>query len=99
MYAVIVISRKYIIQVSGVGIAVVLIIFATSCQPLLPSQIVQIARQNINPACLVQSYNIEIPDFPQNPYSVQPLSSNTISGTPASNVSTSIVSVNLDRLI
>ncbi len=92
------VSRKYVVHISGVGLAVVLTIYATSCQPLLPSQTTQIARQYVNPACVVQSYNIEVPKLPQNPYSTQQLNNSAVLGTPASNVSISAVSGTLTLL-
>lgn len=85
------IGRKYIVHVTGVGVSVILIIYATSCNPLPFSQITQIARQYVNPACEVASYNIEAPELPQNVQQPPLISYNTINGTAASGVSTTAV--------
>lgn len=66
-------ERKYIVHVTGVGIAVVMTIYATSCNPLPSDAITKIARHYVDPACVVQSYNVEIPELPQKPL-VPPIS-------------------------
>lgn len=74
-------ERKYIVHVTGVGIAVVLTIYATTCNPLPLDAITKIARQHVNPACEVLSYNIEVPELPQQVTPSVSISPNTISTT------------------
>src|SRR4051794_26559455 len=81
------IGRKYVIHCAGVGIACILIIYATSCDSLPFSSIIQLARQYVNPACEVASYQIEVPEWPQNPHQPTPLQSEKVYGTPTSNTS------------
>jgi hypothetical protein len=82
------IGRKYIVHVSGVGIAVVLTFYAYTCNPLPFSEITRIARHYVHPACEVLSYNIQPPELPQQ-YS--PLPTNNITAV-ASSATVSTVS-------
>lgn len=83
------IGRKYIVHVSGVGLAVVLTIYATSCDPLPYSEITRIARLHVDPACTVQSYDVQAPELPQN-FNSMPY--NTPLNAVASSATTSMVS-------
>jgi hypothetical protein len=59
-------DRKYIVHVSGTVFIGALIFYASTCNPLLPHQIVEITKQLTgDPACLIQSYKIEAPELPQ----------------------------------
>lgn len=83
------VNRKYIVHVSGVGLATVLVFYASTCAPLPFSEITRVARNFVDPACVVQSYEVSVPELPQN-HSPVPTNNSAVFGTPASNVSTSI---------
>lgn len=89
------IERKYIVHLGGVGLAVVLIIYASSCNPLPFDTITKIARQYYDPACYVQSLKIEPPELPQRP-SLPPITD--IRAVNASGTSVGTVNPMLQRI-
>lgn len=55
------IGSKYMVHYSLAGIAGVLILYSMTCDLLPYSEIVRLTKLNVNPACEVQSYKLEIP--------------------------------------
>jgi len=60
------INRKYTLEVSVYGTIIMLVLFASSCNPLSNSELTKIIQNRFNnPACMIASAKVEVPERPQ----------------------------------
>jgi len=74
--------RQYVVIGSSYGILTAYIIVAHNCQPLLVSDLINIANQHFDAFCYLQSYQLEPPELnypivPQTPALTAVVSSGT----------------------
>lgn len=84
------IIRKYIVHISGTIFIGALIIYSNTCDPLPFSEILLLSQSiTQDPACIVQTFSLELPELQQNVNSL-PLNNSAIHGTAVSNASAAL---------
>ncbi len=75
------INRTYIVTYALFGISSTFAFIASSCNPISQSEILQITRNSINPACVLRSYDIMNSEAPSSNYPTMPINNSYVTAS------------------